>query len=419
MAKRPPSGDPPSSEPPDEVWEEDDVVAGSEGAAAEAEPDEIPADPFDDDSPVDVGVATDAGLDDDDVVERYRPAVDNEPRRAKIVIARKLPGRRLDKYLHGRFRRISRSVIQRQIKKGEITVNGRPTKNSYEMEAGDVIEMSFPAPEPYDVAPEDIPIDVIFEDDYLIAVNKAAGMIVHPARREQRGTVANALAFYSKTLAKTDDPFRPGIIHRLDKNTTGVMVAAKTDEAHWRVALQFEKRQTEKVYLAIVHGAPEFDEDVIDVPLGQHPTVHDRYVSSGFAERMGGKFQKKLFKEAVTRYRVLERFSGFSLVELYPKTGRTHQLRIHMSHIRHPIVGDPFYGGRNVSMRHVTGRPTDSDELKWKRQMLHAHRLKITHPIHNTPLEIMAPLAADMQELLDALREFAIPKSPNFKPRKR
>lgn len=363
--------------------------------------------------------AVEAGLDDEDVVERFRPATDTEPRRARIVIARKLPGRRLDKYLHGRFRRISRSVIQRQIKRGEITVNGKPTKNSYEMEAGDVVEMSFPAPEPYEVTPENIPLDIVYEDDYVIAVNKPLGMIVHPARREQRGTVANALAYYSSSLAKTDDPFRPGIVHRLDKNTTGIMIVAKTDEAHWRLALQFERRETEKVYQAIVHGSPEFDENVIDVPIGQHPTVHDRYIATGFAERMGGKFEKKLFKEAVTRYKVLERYAGFSYVELYPKTGRTHQLRIHMSHIRHAIVGDPFYGGRNISLRHVTGLPSDSDELRWKRQMLHAHRLKVTHPIHGTPLELVAPLPPDMQELLEALRTFAKPSSPNFKARRR
>ncbi len=363
--------------------------------------------------------AVEAGLDDEDVVERFRPATETEPRRARIVIARKLPGRRLDKYLHGRFRRISRSVIQRQIKRGEITVNGKPTKNSYEMEAGDVVEMSFPAPEPYEVTPENIPLDIVYEDDFVIAVNKPLGMIVHPARREQRGTVANALAYYSSSLAKTDDPFRPGIVHRLDKNTTGIMIVAKTDEAHWRLALQFERRETEKVYQAIVHGSPEFDENIIDVPIGQHPTVHDRYIATGFAERMGGKFEKKLFKEAVTRYRVLERYAGFSYVELYPKTGRTHQLRIHMSHIRHAIVGDPFYGGRNISLRHVTGLPSDSDELRWKRQMLHAHRLKVTHPIHNTPLELIAPLPTDMQELLEALRAFAKPSSPNFKARRR
>ena len=330
-----------------------------------------------------------------------------EPARAdrhRLVITRKLPGRRLDKYLHGRFRKHSRMMIQKMIKRGDVTVNGRPTKNSYEMEVGDVIDLEFPPPEPYEVIPQNIPLNVLYEDDYVLSINKPVGMIAHPAKRTQTGTVANALAYYSSSLARTGDPFRPGIVHRLDKNTTGVMIVAKTDEAHWRLSLQFERRETQKVYVAIVHGEPEFDEDVIDLPIGQHPTVHDRYIATGFAERMGGKFQKKLFKSAVTRYRVAERFSGFSLVELFPKTGRTHQLRIHMSHIGHPIVGDPFYGGRHLSMRQVTGRSDDPDQVRWARQMLHAARLTVTHPIHQTPLIIEAPLPADMEALLEVLR---------------
>ena len=357
-------------------------------------------------------------LPDDDAVEQIETPGD-APAQVRIEIARKLPGRRLDKYLHGRFRRkVSRSIIQRLIKRGEILVNGKPTKNSYEMEAGDVIDIRFPPPEPYEVKPEDLPLDIVYEDDYLLAINKARGMIAHPASRTQGGTVANALAFYSDKLAQTDDPFRPGIVHRLDKNTTGIMVVAKTEEAHWRLALQFEQRTTQKIYHAIVHGGPEFDEDEIDVPIGQHPTVHDRYVATGFAERLGGKFERKLFKSAVTRYKVLERFNNFTLVELYPKTGRTHQLRIHMSHIKHPIVGDPFYGGRHISMRHITGRPSDSDELIWNRQMLHACKLIVQHPIREEPLALEAPYVDDMRDLLTALRTYAVRTAPGHKARR-
>lgn len=339
------------------------------------------------------------GVDEEDSVVVDAPE-EEETRRAIIEVRRKLPGRRLDKYLIAKFPRVSRMSIQRLIKQGDILVNGRPTKKSYEMEGGDVIEINFPPPPVYDVAPEPIPLDIVYEDDYLLALNKSAGIIVHPATRTQGGTIANGLAHYCKDLAKTDDPFRPGIVHRLDKNTTGIMIVAKTDEAHWRLSKQFEDRTTQKVYLAIVHGAPEFDEDIIDVPIGQHPTVHDRYVSTGFAERMGGKFEKKLFKSAVTRYRVLKRMRGYSVVELHPKTGRTHQLRIHMSHIRHPIVGDPFYGGRHVSKHQVSGRPEDGDMPYFTRQLLHAARLTVMHPIHQKPLTVTAPLAADMREFL-------------------
>lgn len=336
---------------------------------------------------------------------------------ARLKIRRRLPGRRLDKYLHGRFRRLSRTLIQRLIRQGSITVNGKPTKCSYEMETGDIIDLLIPPPEPYEVIPENIPLDVIHEDDYLLAINKQIGIICHPARATQTGTIANALAYYCRHLSHGEDPFRPGIVHRLDKNTTGVMIVAKTDEAHWKLALQFERRTTQKTYVAIVHGVIDRDEDVIDVPIGQHPKVHDRYVVTGLAERLGGRFEKALGKEAVTHYHVLERFDGFTYVELYPKTGRTHQLRVHLSHIGHAIVGDPFYGGRYVSRRTITGRAEDSDEPFFKRQALHAHRLRVTHPIHETPLEIVAPLPADMQEVLDLIRaNRPAPRAPRRGP---
>jgi 23S rRNA pseudouridine1911/1915/1917 synthase len=344
--------------------------------------------------------------DDDEILERPVPLEPEAggPQHVRLKIRRKLPGRRLDKYLHGRFRRLSRTTIQRLIRQGAITVNGRPTKCSYEMETGDIVDLLIPPPEPYEVIAEDIPLDIIYEDDWLLAINKQPGIICHPARSTQTGTIANALAHYCRALSHGDDPFRPGIVHRLDKNTTGVMVIAKTDEAHWRLALQFERRTTQKVYLGLVHGVVDRDEDVINVPIGQHPTVHDRYIATGLAERLGGRFERGLAKEAITHYRVLERFPGFTLLELSPKTGRTHQLRVHMSHIGHAMVGDPFYGGRHISLRDLTGRPDDSSEPFFRRQALHAHALTIVHPATNQPLTITAPLPADMTNLLELLR---------------
>ncbi|MFH1419747.1 MAG: RluA family pseudouridine synthase [Planctomycetota bacterium] len=377
-------------------------------------------DDLDADAPHPPGTVSGDGPD-SDVIETSRPDEEEGSvcKRVRLTIRRRLPGRRLDKYLHGRFRKLSRTAIQKLIKQGEITVNGRPTKNSYEMEGGDVIDITFPPPEPYEVIPEDIPLDIIYEDDFVLAINKPVGMIAHPANRTQTGTVANAVAYYSSEIAKTGDPFRPGIVHRLDKNTTGIMVIAKTEESHWRLAMQFEHRTTQKMYVAVVHGVPELDGDMIDIPIGQHPTVHDRYVATGFAERLGGKFERKLSKEAVTQYRVVERFVGFSHVELLPKTGRTHQLRIHMSHIGHPIAGDPFYGGRHVSVRDLTGRPEDSGEPRFMRQMLHAQRLIVEHPIHEKPLELVAPLPEDMAELLSLLREHCKPTAASRRPQRR
>lgn len=344
--------------------------------------------------------------DDDEILEPQAAADDEDaPQPIRIRIRRKLPGRRLDKYLHGRFPRLSRTMIQKLIKSGDITVNGRPTKPSYEMEAGDEVDLVIPPPEPYELIPENIPLEIIYEDDYLLAINKPIGIICHPARATQSGTIANALAYYARTLSTGSDAFRPGIVHRLDKNTSGVMIVAKTDEAHWRLSRQFEQRTTQKVYLGVVHGNLELDADEISAPIAAHPSVHDRYVVSGVAARLGGRFQRNLGKEAVTRYEVVERYGAFCLVRLYPKTGRTHQLRVHMSHIGHPMVGDPFYGGSHVSLSAITGRPGDPTEPIMTRQALHAWKLIVRHPIRETALELSAEPPEDMRRLIELLRQ--------------
>lgn len=364
----------------------------------DADGEDAPAGP----SPVDITPS-----EEDEILDRPIPLeqAGQTSHHVRLKLRRKLPGRRLDKYLNGRFKRLSRTAIQRLIKQGAITVNGKPTKPSYEMEGGDIIDLVIPPPEPYEVIPENIPLNVIYEDEWVLAINKPIGIICHPARSTQKGTIANALAYYCRSLSHGEDPFRPGIVHRLDKNTSGVMIVAKSDEAHWRLALQFERRTTQKTYVAIVHGEIDRDEDMIDVPIGQHATVHDRYVVTGIAEKLGGRFEKSLGKEAVTHYHVVERFNGFTLVELKPKTGRTHQLRVHLSYIGHPIVGDPFYGGRHVSVRDLTGRPEDPTETFFRRQALHAWRLEVMHPITEKPLVITAPMPADMQQVYDLLRE--------------
>ena len=320
----------------------------------------------------------------------------DELNRQRVVVRRRLPGRRLDKYLHGRYPRMSRTLLQRLIKQGAITVNARPTKASYEPDAGDVIDLVIPPAEPWDVVPEKIPLNIIYEDDYLLVLNKQAGIICHPSRAGQTGTLANGLAYYAESLSHGEDPFRPGIVHRLDKNTTGVMVVAKTDEAHWRISLQFEKRTTQKTYFAIVEGRPDLDEDVIDKPLAAHPRIKDRYMVPGLQQR------KDLHKQALTRYRVVERFRGFAAVELSPKTGRTHQLRVHMSYIGHPMFGDTSYGGHPLSEHDLAG--CGSTEPIIGHQSLHAWRLRFVHPIHQRPVEFEAPSPDNILRLLDLLR---------------
>jgi 23S rRNA pseudouridine1911/1915/1917 synthase len=212
--------------------------------------------------------------------------------------------------------------------------------------------------------------------------------------------VANAVAFHAESLSHGDDPFRPGIMHRLDKNTTGVMLIAKTDEAHWRVSLQFERRTVRKEYFAICEGEFRLDGDIINQPLAPHPETTQRMILPS-----ANPPRQAMFKEAVTEYRVHKRYRAFTTVELYPKTGRTHQLRVHMSSIGHPIVGDRLYGGRPVSERDLAGE--GSTEPIIEHQALHARRLRIVHPIHEKPLELEAPLPPNMArivELLDAHR---------------
>ncbi len=335
---------------------------------------------------------------DDELIDQP-VAVDDETPRSRFKVRRRLPGRRLDKYLHSRFPRMSRTTVQRLIKQGAVTVNGLPSKASYEPGTGDVIEVALPPPEPTDIIAEDIPLNILYEDDYLLAINKPTGIICHPARAAQTGTIANAVAFHASSLSHGDDPFRPGIIHRLDKNTTGVMLVAKTDETHWRVSLQFERRTVDKTYFGIVEGEPRLDGDIIDMPLAAHPTIKDRYVVPGMPAR------PMLFKNAVTRYEVAERFKGFAVVHLHPKTGRTHQLRVHMSAIGHPMMGDTFYGGHLFSERDISGDPNASDKPLIPYQSLHALRISFVHPILEKTMTIEAPLPANLQRIVDLLRK--------------
>jgi 23S rRNA pseudouridine1911/1915/1917 synthase len=317
---------------------------------------------------------------------------DGGPLHAQITIRRNRNRGRIDKYLQGRFPRFSRTAMQNLIKEGAVTVNGRLVKPSYQIVPADVIELILPPPEAKEITAEPIPLTILFEDEYLIAVNKPANMVVHPARGYQSGTLVNALMHYCQSLSHGDDPVRPGIVHRLDKDTTGVIIAAKNDEAHWRMALQFERRRIHKEYQAVVEGNLELDSDRIDRPIGSHPYIRERY-----AVRPGAG------RDAVTVYQVVERLDGFTHLKLLPETGRTHQLRVHLSFLRHPIVADTLYGGRKLTM----GDLLDSDDPTpaIDRFALHAHRLEFCHPITGKPISLEAPLPADFRTLLDTLRK--------------
>ncbi len=321
-----------------------------------------------------------------------------ESRIQEIQVRKRLSGRRLDTYLRARYPRISRTTLQRYIKQGLVTVNGMPTKASHEPADGDIIRVILPPPPPVDIVPEDIPLDIIYEDEWLLAINKAAGIVCHPAHASQTGTIVHAVAFHAAGLSRGSDPFRPGILHRLDKNTTGVMVIAKCDEAHWRLALQFERRTARKQYFAICEGNIALDGDIINKPLAPHPATTQRMILPSASPP-----RQAMFKEAITEYRVNTRYQGYTSVDLFPKTGRTHQLRVHMSSIGHPIVGDRMYGAHPFSEFDLTG--DGSRELLIEHQALHARRLRLVHPIHEKPLILEAPLPPNITRIVELLEK--------------
>jgi 23S rRNA pseudouridine1911/1915/1917 synthase len=312
-------------------------------------------------------------------------------------------GKRIDAYLASRFPDYSRRVIQKVIDAEAVLVNGRPVKASYRVRSGDLIGIRLPELPDMTPKPEDIPIEVVYDDPALTVVNKPPGMVTHPAKGNWSGTLVNAIQFHFDTLSTLAGENRPGIVHRLDRDTTGLLVVVKDELAHRRLALQFEQRQVQKEYLALVHGVPQRDGDYIDRPIGFHPTVREKMAIR--APEDGGK-------PAVTFYEVLERFRDFALVRCKPQTGRTHQIRIHLTHIGHPIVADKLYSGRDrLTLADVAGpdrlrilSPEDAETVLIDRQALHAHRLRFQHPVTDQEIALMAPIPADMERTLAALR---------------
>lgn len=314
-----------------------------------------------------------------------------------LKVGSSIKERRIDKYLHShpKLSGFSRVMIQNIIKEGTVKVNGKIVKPSFKLSPGDKIDLTVPQPPSKEIHPQDIPLNIIYEDDDIIIVNKQADMIVHPARGNTDGTLVNALAFYSDKLSSGLGEFRPGIVHRLDRNTTGVMVVTKNDTAQWKIAKQFEQRKTKKSYLAIVHGVPELTADRINAPLGVHPRAREKYA-----------IRPEIGKEAITVYEVVESFRGFSLLKMTPKTGRTHQIRVHLSYIKHPIVGDDMYGGKLVYPWQLQDSEPAVQEPVINRVALHAWTLEFKHPTTDEMMKFEAPLPKDMQHLLDMLRKY-------------
>jgi len=336
-------------------------------------------------------------------------------------------GARLDVFLHRRRPDLSRSLIQRLIGEGRALVNGLPAKASHRLRIGERVIARMPSREelvPTKVEPVAFALDVLYEDDSIIVVNKPAGLPVHPARpRDVVTLVAGLLHHCGERLSDLGDPLRRGVVHRLDRDTSGVMVAAKTNEAHEHLAEQFRERRVRKKYLAVVRGEVGDDSGEITLPIGRDSRVHDRKV----VRHIGGR-------RAISHYLVKERFRGFTLVELRPRTGRTHQLRVHMSAIGHPVVADRMYGGGKALFlselqrgeaksgekpcvaaspvvpmlsgyhRGASSVVSDDNNPLIARQALHALEITFTHPATGAELTFTAALPADMESLLAALR---------------
>lgn len=290
------------------------------------------------------------------------------------VIAEK-SGARLDVFASGMLKDesgITRSAIKKLIESGDVLLNGKTSKASEKVKAGDSVTVTLPAPEEYDAAPENIPIDIVYEDNSIAVINKPKGMVVHPAPGNPSGTLVNALMYHIKDLSGIGGVKRPGIVHRIDKMTSGLLVIAKNDAAHISLSEQIKEHSARRTYIALVCGNIKEDEGKVDAPIGRHPT--DRKKMTVKREGNSG-----LFREAVTHYRVLERFSQYTLVEAKLETGRTHQIRVHMAHIKHPVAGDDVYGsGKNP--------------FSIEGQALHAVRLELCHPETHRNMAFYAPL---------------------------
>ena len=315
-----------------------------------------------------------------------------------LVVKRKVEGTRLDQYLVLMFSDLSRSAVQRIIDAGLVLVNGRPGKASYKIRYDDQIRV-WPPPPTHDLpVPEDIPLDVLYEDEYLAVINKPADMVVHPAKGHWSGTLANAIQFRFGKLSQLNGDYRPGIVHRLDRDTSGVILIAKDEAAHRDLSYQFETRKVFKEYVAITAGVLDRDSDYIEGRIARHPD--DRIKMIVTDEEDDGK-------EACSYYEVIERFRGFTFCRINPRTGRTHQIRVHLASVGCPVLADKTYGGRDCLRLSelVAGLKDEADEILMPRQALHASRLRFHHPRRGTFIETEAPLPPEFQKTLAALRQ--------------
>ncbi|MCL0100834.1 RluA family pseudouridine synthase [Peptococcaceae bacterium] len=296
-----------------------------------------------------------------------------------IIVGEREAGARIDKFLALHLEDFTRTHIQKLIDEGAVKVNDKIPKPSYKVQAGDEIVVTLKPLEEPKALPENIPLDIYFEDEYIIVVNKPAGMPVHPATGNYSGTLVNALMYHCKDLSGIGGVMRPGIVHRIDKDTTGLLVIAKNDQVHLNLAKQFEERRVVRCYYALVHGNIKNDKGMIDAPIGRDKRDRKKMAVTNINA-----------KPAITYFEVERRFGRYTLIRLKLKTGRTHQIRVHMSYIKHPVVGDEKYGGK-------------TKDFKLDAHMLHAYMLGFKHPVSERYMEFKAPFPEHFKQVLDEL----------------
>ncbi len=318
-----------------------------------------------------------------------------EGKKFEFLVTEEEAGMRLDRFLAFSLPDYSRTYIQKLIKSGQARVGDKCFKPSYILDEQDMVKLEVPPPEEWIPKPEPIPLDIVYEDEHIIVINKAAGMVVHPAPGNRTGTLVHALLHHCSNLSGIGGILRPGIIHRLDKNTTGLLIVAKTDPAHLELVRQMSQRAIKRVYIALVSGEMKDNSGTVNLSIGRNERHRERMAVN-----------HKTGKTAITHYRVVKRSQGLTLVEMSLETGRTHQIRVHMSHIGHPVVGDPEYGG---SMKQMLSSIPPSRTLlvsrlkKLKVQMLHAARLEFRHPVTGHDMRLEAPLPAFFKEIIELL----------------
>ncbi len=316
---------------------------------------------------------------------------------SELVVSDAHAGVRLDSFLAQQFPTYSRVLLRKVINAAGVHVDGNRVKAAYRLRAGERITIELPALVREAPQPENIPLDILFEDDAIAVINKPPAMVVHPGKGHWAGTLTAALQFHFNELSTAGGAARPGIVHRLDRDTSGVLIVAKTDLVHLALAEQFERRTVEKEYFAICAGVPSRDRDFIDLPVGAHPYQR---------EKMAIRRDHTTSRAAQSFYEVIERFDGFAALRVLPKTGRTHQIRLHLASIGCPVLCDRLYGGRATITRGELSRDPSDTEVILGRQALHARRLKLRHPTSGETVEFMAPLPADIETVLAALRQF-------------